>query len=156
MATKQEALAALDAGYEKFRSGIKDLPDSAYAEQWLGDWNLSHVLAHMTGWYREMTGALERVGRGERPTPEGVNYNDVQPWNDKFAQAAKPGREALTAWEDAYRSYREAAAALPDDKYGIDPEKGRALIGNRLLEGSGTHHFEEHQPDLDEWLKSRR
>jgi hypothetical protein len=156
MATKQEALTALDAGYEKFRSGIKDLPDAAYSEQWLGDWDLSQVLAHMTGWFREMEGALERVGRGGGPAPEGVNYNEVQPWNDRFALEAKPGRQALAAWEDAYRGYRVAAGALPDDKYGVDPEKGRPLIGNRLLEGSGIHHFEEHQPDLDEWLKTRR
>ena len=156
MATKQEALAALDAGYEKFREGIAGLPDDAYAEKWLGDWNLSQVLAHMTGWYREMAGAIDRVGRGERPAPEGVDYNDTETWNQQFAKDAKEGRSALAEWDAAYRGYREAAERLGEDKYGIDPERGRPRIGNRLLEGAGINHFQEHQPDLDEWLKSRR
>ena len=155
MANKQEALAQLDAGYTQFRARVQDLPDQAYEEQWLGEWNLSQVLAHMAGWFREMTGAMKRVGRGERPAPEGVDYSDPQPWNEGFAKEAKPGRQALADWEAAFIAYRAAAVELGDDKYGVDPEKGRPLIGNRLLEASGIGHFEEHQGDLDEWLKSR-
>lgn len=155
MANKQEALADLDAGYEKFRTGIADLPDAAYGETWLGEWNLSQVLAHMTGWYGEMTGALQRVARGERPVPEGVDYANSDAWNAKFAPQAKSGRAALREWEQAYAGYRAAAEDLRDDLYGVDPEKGRPLIGNRLLQGAGIGHFEEHQPQLDEWLRSR-
>jgi len=155
MADKQEALSTLDAGYNQFRAGIADLPDEAFAQTWLGEWNLSQVLAHMAGWYREMTGALERVGRGERPVPEGVDYGNSDAWNAKFAPQAKPGRAALTEWDEAYAGYRGAAASLGDALYGIDPEKGRPLIGNRLLQGAGIGHFEEHQPQLDEWLRSR-
>ncbi|MEX0783898.1 MAG: maleylpyruvate isomerase N-terminal domain-containing protein [Dehalococcoidia bacterium] len=155
MANKQEALAELDAGHEKFRAGISALPDDAYSETWLGEWNLSQVLAHMSGWFNEMTGAMERVDRGERPTPEGVDYSNADDWNARFSAGAAKGRTALTAWEDSFRRYREAAAALGEDKYGTDPEKGRPLIGNRLLQASGIGHFEEHQPQLDEWLKSR-
>lgn len=155
MADKQEALSSLDAGYDKFRAGIAGLSDEAFGETWLGEWNLSQVLAHMTGWYGEMTGAFERVARGERPVPEGVDYGNPDVWNAKFAPQAKPGRAALTEWDEAYAGYRAAAAALKDDLYGVDPEKGRPLIGNRLLQGAGISHFEEHQPQLDEWLRSR-
>ena len=156
MANKQEALAALDSGYTKFREGIAELPDEAFGETWLGEWNLSQVLAHMTGWYREMTGALQRVARGERPAPEGVDYSDSDAWNARFAPQAKAGRAALAEWDEAYSGYRAAADALKDDLFGVDPEKGRPLIGNRLLQGAGIGHFEEHQPQLDEWLSSRR
>lgn len=156
MATKAEVLGELDAGYEKFRARIAGLGEDAYAEPWLGTWNLSQCLAHMAGWYREMTGAIERVGRGERPTPEGVDYSNADTWNDRFALEAKPGRAALEAWDAAYRGYRDAAGALPDRLYGEDPEKGRPLIGNRLLDAAGIHHFAEHQPDLENWLKSRK
>jgi hypothetical protein len=155
MATKAEALDALDDGYRKFRGSIAALDDAAYAEPWLGTWNLSQCLAHMEGWYREMTAAIQRVGRGERPTPEGVDYSNADAWNEKFALEAKVGRAALDAWDGAYLGYRAAAAALPDNLYGEDAEKGRPLIGNRLLQGAGIHHFEEHQPDLETWLRSR-
>lgn len=155
MANKQEAIASLDAGYDKFRAGIAELPGTAYEDQWLGEWNLAQVLAHMTGWYGEMTGALERVARGERPVPEGVDYADSDAWNAKFAPRAKQGQAALSEWDEAYAAYRASADALGEDKYGVDPEKGRPLIGNRLLQGAGIGHFEEHQPQLDEWLKRR-
>jgi hypothetical protein len=156
MSDKEEAIAELQAAHDRFRSSIAGLPDEAYAETWLGTWNLSQLLAHMSGWYREMQGGFERAGRGERPTPEGVDYSDPQPWNDRFAADAKPGKAALADWDAAYDEYRSAAEALDGSLYGVDPEKGRPRIGNRLLQASGINHFEEHQSQLDGWLASRK
>lgn len=156
MVSKSEALAELDSGYARFRSPIADLDDDAFAEIWLGTWNLSQCLAHMAGWYREMTGAIDRVAAGQPPVPSGTDYNDTETWNAKFSAQAKPGRDALADWETAYAAYREAAAALPEDLYGFDDEKGRPRIGNRLLQGAGIGHFEEHQPELEQWLASRK
>ncbi len=156
MTSKAEALAALDSGYTEFRTPIADLDAAAFEETWLGTWNLSQCLAHMAGWYREMTAAIDRVAKGERPVPEGVDYNDTETWNAKFAAEAKTGRDSLADWETAYTAYREAAGALPEALYGVDPEKNRPLIGNRLLQGAGIGHFEEHQPELERWLAERK
>jgi hypothetical protein len=156
MASKSEALAELDAGYARFRAPIADLDEAAFSETWLGTWNLSKCLAHMAGWYREMTAAIDRLARGEAPVPAGTDYTDTETWNARFSADAKPGREALADWETAYTAYREAAGALPDNLYGIDPEKNRPRIGNRLLQGAGIGHFEEHQPELERWLAGRR
>jgi hypothetical protein len=155
MASKQEALAELDEGYQDFRRQIVGLPDSAYAEDFLGEWNLSQLLAHMSGWFREMTGAIKRVSRGERPTPEGVDYSDADKWNDDFAREAKSGARAFEDWEAAYRAYYDAAAALPEELYGVDPEKGRPRIGNRLLQTAGIDHFKEHRQHLEAWAARR-
>jgi hypothetical protein len=156
MTSKEEALAQLEEGYRRFRAGIAGLDDAAYGETWLGSWNLSQLLAHMSGWFREMTAAFERVARGERPTPEGVDYSDPEPWNARFAAHALPGRAALADWDAAFAAYRQAAAALAADRFGVDPDSGRPRIGNRLLQGAGIGHFEEHQPELDAWLASHR
>jgi hypothetical protein len=155
MTAKSEAIAELQSKHDTFRNRIASLPAEAYNEVWLGSWNLSQLLAHMEGWFREMTGGMQRVGRGERPTPEGVDYSDADSWNAKFAQSAKPGQQALSSWDTAYQGYHDAAEALPEDLYGTDPERGRPKIGNRLLQASGTGHFEEHQEQLDKWLSSR-
>ncbi|WP_322795021.1 maleylpyruvate isomerase N-terminal domain-containing protein [Tepidiforma sp.] len=155
MTDKQQMLEALDAGYRRFRESIANLDDAAFQEVWLGSWDLSRLLAHMAGWYREMAGALERVARGERPAPEGVDYSDVEAWNARFAAAALSGRAALADWDEAFRAYRAAAEALPDHLYGVDPASGRPRIGNRLLQGAGIGHFEEHQPELEAWLARR-
>jgi hypothetical protein len=103
-----------------------------------------------------MSGGFARAGRGERPTPEGVDYSDPQPWNEKYEKLAKPGKEALADWDDAYNEYRSAAESLDDSLYGVDPEKGRPRIGNRLLQGAGIGHLAEHQAELDDWLASRK
>lgn len=155
MASKAEVLSTLETKYHDFHARIASLPDDAYGDTWLGEWNLSQVLAHMAGWFGEMTGGIERAGRGERPTREGVDYGDENAWNGRFASGAKPGREALRVFDAAYAAYLDAAKALSEDQFGIDPEKGRPRIGNRLLQGAGIGHFDEHQPQLDAWLASR-
>lgn len=155
MATKAEALADLQSRYDAFRAGIAELPAPAYAETWLGSWNLSQVLTHMSGWFREMAGAIGRVHAGQPPTPAGVDYGDSDAWNAKFTEHTIPGPAALVEWDAAYTAYRDAAAALDADLFGIDAEKARPKIGNRLLQGAGIGHFEEHQPELDAWLASR-
>jgi hypothetical protein len=155
MADKQEAIEELESAYRRFRGKIAGLPDDAWSETWLGDWNLSQLLAHMSGWFHEMRGGIERVGRGERPTPEGVDYSNADPWNAKFAATASPGKSALPVWDMRFRAYVDAARALDDKLFGLNDE-GRPRIGNRLLEGAGIHHFAEHEPQLDAWLAARR
>jgi hypothetical protein len=156
MTDKRTAIHDLELGYQEFRGPIERLDEDAYSEVWLGTWSLQELLAHMAGWYREMTAAIERAGRGERPTPEGVDYSDSDAWNAKFEKNAKKGKAALTDFDEAYAGYLAAAKALPENLYGTDPEKGRPLIGNRLLQGAGIGHFQEHQEQLDAWLKGRK
>ena len=156
MADKAEAIAKLQAAHDTFRSPIADLPDGAYNETFLGTWNLSQLLAHMAGWYGEIGGGFERVGRGERPVPEGVDYNDADAWNVKFAARAQPGKAALAQFDSAYAAYVSAAERLDASNYGVDAERGRPKIGNRLLEGAGIHHFEEHAPEVAAWLSGRK
>ncbi len=156
MSDKSDAIARLDAAFVHFRAQIAGLPPAAYDETWFGTWNLSQLLAHMAGWFREMAGAIDRTGRGAKPAPDGVDYSDPEPWNARFAAGAKPGVAALTDWDAAYATYRDAAARLPDELFGVDPEKGRPRIGNRLLQGAGIGHFEEHEPPLAAWVGVRK
>lgn len=156
MADKDEMIATLEKGYVEFRDLITPLPADAYREVWLGEWDLNRLLAHMAGWYREMAGGFARAARGERPTPTGVDYSDPDPWNAGFAGQAKDGPAALDDFDEAFHEYYAAAQALPAELYGIDSERGRPRIGNRLLEGAGINHFAEHRPELEEWLANRR
>ncbi|MBI5949744.1 MAG: maleylpyruvate isomerase N-terminal domain-containing protein [Chloroflexi bacterium] len=156
MTAKSDLLAELQSSHDSFRALFATLPAQAYGERWLGDWDLSQVLAHMAGWFREMAGSLERAARGERPTPEGVDYSDEDAWNARFAAKAKSGTAALADWDEAFAAYRAAAEALSDTLYGTDPERDRPRIGNRLLGGPGIHHFEEHRGQLEAWLASRK
>ena len=152
---KSAAIAELEQVYVGFRELIVNLPHEAYHEVFLGEWNLNKLLAHMAGWFREMTAAMERVARGERPTPPGVDYSDADAWNAKFAQQSKDGPAALEDWDNAFHAYYAAAKALDESLFGVDPEKGRPKIGNRLIGASGIEHFAEHRPQVEEWIRSR-
>ena len=154
MATKGEALAELQQAYDEFRSKIAGLPPAAWDDVWLGSWALPQLLAHMAGWWNEMLPAFDRVTRGERPLPEGVDYSDPDSFNARFADRAPTGNEALARWDEAFRAYQEAAGGLADALFG-ENDQGRPKIGNRLLQGAGSDHFAEHQEDLDSWVASR-
>jgi hypothetical protein len=157
MTDKETEIAALEKGYVEFRELLVPLPDAAYSEHYLGDWTLAQLLAHFAGWFREFgTVALPRVGRGERPAPEGVSYAENDPWNAKAAANAKSGAAALDDFDDAFHVFYAAAKALDESLYGVDPERGRQRIASRLIFGPGTGHFAEHRPELEAWIAARR
>src|SRR5258708_7946317 len=49
-ADKDTMIGTLEKSYVDFRDLIVPLPNEAYREVWLGDWDLNHLLAHMAGW----------------------------------------------------------------------------------------------------------
>ncbi len=151
MSNKDEALQKLDQGYSEFKSSFAGLSDDEMSQVWLGQWCVKDIVAHVAGWHREMTGALERLGRGERPTPEGVDYSDPDPWNAGFASAQKgaPPSQVIGELDASFRGYRDAASALGEDRF----EPGRTV--DRILTTSGTHHYTEHGDQIRDWRKGK-
>lgn len=152
MSDKASALAELDKEYQALRQLVDNLDDELACRVWYGAWSVKDVIAHILGWEKEMTGALERLARGERPAPEGVDYSNPDSWNATFAhemQAISP-RTVLAAWRQAHMNYVKAAQAVPDDRYGAGDD-GRPKTANRLLEASGTGHYKEHAAAIREW-----
>jgi hypothetical protein len=114
-----------------------------------GEWGVKDILAHIAGWHEQMTEAMQRMARGEKPTPEGVDYSDADSWNARFAgaMAAQTGETVVAGLRQSYANYLRAARAIPDDRFG----EGKTI--NRLLETSGAGHYEEHLPALQEYRK---
>jgi hypothetical protein len=94
-----------------------------------------------------MAGAMERMARGERPTPEGVDYSDSDRWNASFAAAMAPQNTStvIADLRQSFATYVRAAQAIPDDRWG----EGKTI--NRIVEGSGYGHYEEHLPAIKEY-----
>ncbi len=93
MSDKREALQAADEAYAELRQAVIGLDEQQMREPWLGTWGVREILVHSSGWHREMAPALRRIGRGERPYPDGT-YDDADAWNARFVEAR---REAKTA-----------------------------------------------------------
>ena len=115
MDTKDELLDRAAREFRALHDTLRGLNESDTTRVWLGAWSVRDIVAHISGWHREMTPALERLARGERPFPEGVSYDDVDAWNATFA-AARRGASVADALLELDRSHedclRAAAAGL--------------------------------------------
>lgn len=141
---KQSVLNELQSAFDELVASFKGLDERAMNVVVLGTWSVKDILAHIAGWQHEMTGALERMARGEKPAPEGVNYSEPDPWNMRFAAGMRT-QNATTVVADlqqSFATYKRAAAAIPDDRYG----EGKTV--NRLLDGGGYGHYREHLPEI--------
>ena len=144
---KQSVLGELQTAFDELIAALKGLDERAMGKVFYGEWSVKDILAHLAGWHHQMTGAMERMARGEKPTPEGVDYSDSDAWNARFAAAMRV-QNATTVVADLRQSFansKRAAAAIPDDRYG----EGKTI--NRMLEGSGYGHYREHLPAIKEF-----
>ena len=85
--TKDELLNEAAREYKALHEAWQGLNETQMTEVWLGTWSVRDIAAHIAGWHAEMSPALERLARGERPIPPGVSYDDVDGWNERFANA---------------------------------------------------------------------
>lgn len=147
---KQATLAEVRGAFNELLGAVETLDERAMGRVFYGTWSAKDIVAHIAGWQHTMTGAMERMARGEKPTPEGVDYSDADAWNAKFAAAMRPQNAATVVADlrQSFANYVRAAEAIPDDRYG----EGKTI--NRLLEGSGYGHYREHLPAIQDF-KSR-
>ena len=144
---REDILETLDTSFAELLAAIEGLSDEQMLRPWYDRWSVRDILGHIIGWHHEMDDALERISRGERPVPEGVNYDDSDAWNARFAatwQNTGPAAivEELIASKQLFVS---AAKRVPEDRF----EEGRAA--HRILTGTGTNHYREHAPAIREW-----
>jgi hypothetical protein len=148
---REDLLKELNEGFASLLDAVSGLSDDVMAEVWYDQWSVNAILAHIAGWHREMAPAFERLARGERPVPEGVDYSDADPINARFAEAAGAASPAamideLKASEEAFVA---AARIVPEDRF----EEGKTAY--RILHTTGIEHYKEHEPAIREWRKSR-
>ena len=86
---KQSVLNELQSAFDELVASFKGLDERAMNVVVLGTWSVKDILAHIAGWQHEMTGALERMARGEKPVPEGV----IQAIADRQTQMLPDGAQ---------------------------------------------------------------
>ena len=151
MATKQDLLNAAAREYKAFHEALHGLNEEQAAETWLGSWSVKEIVAHISGWHREMVPALERLARGERPIGEGVSYDDVDAWNARFLAAKKdwPLAEILLELDRSHESFMHAAAAVPEARV----QSGTTAY--RIIDACTAHHYREHGDQIRAWRAAR-
>jgi hypothetical protein len=152
MAYKDELLQEMDQEYAALEAVVAGVEDSIIHEVFLGRWSAREIIAHIAGWQREMVPALERLARGERPTPEGVDYSNVHPWNDIFVDRYAPlSTDAMKAELAAsFDAFKTAAHAVPEGRF----EPGKTV--DRMMHSTAIRHHREHRGQIEAWLSSRK
>lgn len=79
--------------------------------------------------------------------PEGVDYNDADAWNARFAEAHRETSPAAMVKElhESKEAFQAAARQIPEERF----EEGRAAY--RILYTTGIDHYREHAPAIREW-----
>lgn len=146
MGAKQELLEKAEQEYEGLKAALKGLDEAQMGQVWLGSWGVREILAHVTGWHREMIPALERLGRGQAPYPDGA-YDDFDAWNARFVEARK-GRAAtdiLREMDGSHRDLLNAVSSLADEDF-VESKPASGLV-----EGVAAAHYREHAEQIRQW-----
>ncbi len=145
--SRDELLQQEDAGFHSLLSAIDGLSDEAMTRVWYGEWCVRDILAHIAGWHREMAEAFDRLARGERPVPEGVDYSDDEAWNARFAAAQRntSPQAMVEELKASHTAFVAAAHQVPEDRF----QEGRAAY--RILHNAGIDHYREHAPAIRAW-----
>jgi hypothetical protein len=140
-------IAELEASFADLRDAMAGLTHQQKLQRWFGDWCVYDVCSHIVGWHHEMDDALERISRGERPTPEGVDYSDADAWNARFIETwvQSSGKAVEQEMESIKDLFIRAARTVPDEKF----EEGRAAY--RIMHGTAIDHYKEHAEAIREW-----
>ena len=149
--TKDELLNQAAREYKALHESLQGLNEAHMTEVWLGTWSIKDIVAHISGWHREMGPALERLARGERPIAEGVSYEDVDAWNGRFAEAKRSATTAdiLAELDASHAAFLRAAAAVPEERY--VPGK----TAHKIVDLNSRHHYQEHRGQIEAWRKAR-
>lgn len=151
MSTKDELLNEAAREYKAFFEALQGLNEEQLTEVWLGVWSIKDIVAHIVGWHREIGPALERIARGEKPVPDGVRYDDVDAWNDRFVAARRglPVTDMLLELDKSHEYFMHAANAVPPER--LQPER----TAWKLVDQNSVHHYREHGSQILAWRATR-
>ncbi len=151
MSPKDDLLSRAAEEYKVFHNALQNLSEAQLTEVWYGSWSIKDIVAHITGWHRELLPALERITRGERPIPKGTSYDDVDAWNEKFASAlrSRPFAEVLRELDQTHVAFLRAAAEVPETRF--QPTR----TAYKIVDGNTAHHYREHGDEIRAWRASR-
>ena len=151
MSAKDDLLKQTAQEFATFKVAYHGLSDTQLTRIMLGTWSIREIFCHVAGWHREMVPVLERIAQGEKPVPEGVSYDQPDPWNDKFvaACAGKSVAEMAAEVDASYEALMAAARTVTEERFA----PGRSAA--RTLDGVGPHHWKEHGEQIRQWRKAK-
>jgi hypothetical protein len=125
-----------------------------------GDWSMKDIVAHLTGWNRNLVARLQAAQRGEPepppPWPANLQTEDeINAWIYE-TNRHRSVREVLSETHQVFQQLLAAIEALRDDVRieRIEPAYHLVWVNDqRFLAGEFFDHFrDDHEPDIRAWL----
>lgn len=156
---KSELLNWLQEQYQQWGAFLDQIGPARMEQPGVnGDWSMTDVVAHLTGWNRWLVSRLQAAGRGEPepapPWPAPLQTDDeINAW----IYEANRGHSLREVLDESHRVFQEVFAvieSLPDEVQ-IEPEWHLVGLGDqRFPAGEFFEHFrDDHEPDVRAWLR---
>jgi hypothetical protein len=127
-----------------------------------GLWSMKDIVAHLTGWNRNLLASIQSAQRGlaEPPPPWPAHLkteDEINAWIYESNQG-RPVREVLDESHQAFQHLLAVIEGLPDDVRIDEVREDHAFylvrVGDkRFLAGEFFDHFrDDHEPDVQAWL----
>ena len=143
---KQGLLQQAEQEYDGLKVAIKGLDDAQMGQVWLGTWGVRDILAHMTGWHREMIPALERLAGTKWRIQTAPTMTKTAGTLASWRPARNcTGRPPARAWITPGSPVVRAASRLPDEHFA----EGKTAPG--LFDGVAGGHYREHAEQIRQW-----
>jgi Protein of unknown function (DUF1706) len=148
MDARDDIIQTTEQEYAALRALLAGLDEASMREVWLGTWGVREIVAHISGWHREMLPALERLARGESPYADGT-YDDFDRWNAHFVAERKDvaARDLLAEMDRSHADFVAAARRLAP----ADLDEGGKARG--MVDGIGAAHYREHAAQIGDWRR---
>lgn len=151
MPSREAVLEELRRNNEALLHELQNLPDERLTEPFAGTWSAREILVHIGAWYEMMGVAMERMARGERPAPDGVDLGDADAMNARYVEQAQ-GKSVAAVRKDVETGLARFTAgveALPEDRFA----EGKTAM--RILQTMAGHP-DEHLGDIRAWKRSSK
>ena len=139
--SREDLLAALDAGWWRFAERLDRVPPAAYSTPTTSGWTVGAMLAHVAAWHEATAYRLRRYRATGRPQPKVEEDDDA--FNGRVASEAD-GVDPEIIRADVRGSYERLREALQ----ALDPALDDEGWVTAVVAGNTFEHYEEHVAEL--------
>jgi hypothetical protein len=155
---KAELLNWLQEAYRQWEAFLDQIGPTRMDQPGVnGDWSMNDIVAHLTGWNRNLIARLQAAYRGEpEPPPPWPAYLQSEDEINAWIYESNQGRPVREVLDESHQVFQQLLAVIEDlpDEVRIEQEWHLVWLGDQHFPaGEFFDHFhDEHEPDIRLWL----
>ena len=150
MSEKTTLLSEAETEFTLFKRAIAGLDEARMRQVWLGTWSARDVVAHISGWHRELGPALERSPGASARSPRA---SPTRTWTPGTAASRTPrrARPPPTSWPSSTPRTPPSCGRPPrSPTSAYVPGK----TAHKIVDLNSRHHYQEHRAQIEAWRKA--